>query len=85
MSHMKKISIRELHRNTGKWVRSAKRYGAIVVNDRNVPVARLVPMNGDADEDRFNNWKPLKRFAKVLARPVRGTPVEQIISQDRDR
>lgn len=81
---MKAISIRELHRNTGKWVRSAKRYGAIVVNDRNLAVARLVPMNGQDNEDRFSKWKPLKRFARALARPVRGTPVGRIISNDRD-
>lgn len=33
----------------------------------------------------FARWKPLKRFAKALGRPVAGTPVEAIISLDRDR
>ena len=33
----------------------------------------------------FARWKPLKRFAKALDRPVGGTPVEAIISLDRDR
>ena len=27
MSHMKEISIRELHRRTGAWVRNARKYG----------------------------------------------------------
>jgi hypothetical protein len=34
MSHMKEISIRELHRNTGAWVRSARKYGSILVTAR---------------------------------------------------
>ena len=41
MSHMKEISLRELHRNTGAWVRSTRRYGAILVRDRNTAVATL--------------------------------------------
>ena len=47
MSHMKEISIRELHRRTGVWVRSARKYGSILVRDRNMPVAKLVPFFGD--------------------------------------
>jgi prevent-host-death family protein len=82
---MKEISIRELHRNTGKWVRSARKYGAIVVSDRNVPVARLIPVDANSDENPFRSWKPLKHLAELLETPVGGTPVEQIISEDRDR
>ncbi|HEX7670172.1 MAG TPA: hypothetical protein VF395_11335 [Polyangiaceae bacterium] len=41
---MKVISIRELHLETGRWVRSAGRPRArIVVTDRGRPVATLVP------------------------------------------
>jgi hypothetical protein len=35
--------------------------------------------------NRFATWKPLKKFAAMLDRPVRGTPVETIVSEDRDR
>jgi antitoxin (DNA-binding transcriptional repressor) of toxin-antitoxin stability system len=41
---MKEISLRELHRNTGAWVRSARKYGSILVRDRNTPVATLTPV-----------------------------------------
>ncbi|MGB7156554.1 MAG: hypothetical protein WBD40_00725 [Tepidisphaeraceae bacterium] len=82
---MKEISIRELHRQTGKWVRSARRYGSIVVRARNVPVARLTPVTDEPVVNRFENWKPLKRFAKALDRPVTGRPVEDMISEDRER
>ena len=85
MSHMKAISIRELHRNTGAWVRSAKKYGAILVRDRNTPVATLTPVGEEPAVNRFEHWKPLKKFAAALNRPVRGTPVEDIVSRDRDR
>ncbi len=85
MSHMKEISIRELHRATGAWVRNARKYGSILVRDRNVPVAKLVPVSEAPAVNLFETWKPLKKFAAALDRPVRGTPIGEIISQDRDR
>ena len=85
MSHMKKISIRELHRNTGAWVRNARRYGSIIVSDRNTPVAQLIPLTEMPAVNRFEGWKPRKEFTSLLNRPVKGTPVEEIISQDRER
>ena len=85
MSHMKEISIRELHRRTGAWVRSAHKYGAILVRDRNVAVAKLVPVSREPVKNLFEDWQPLKKFAAALERPVRGTPVEDIIGQDRNR
>ena len=85
MSHMKDISIRELHRRTGAWVRSARKYGAILVRDRNLPVAKLIPVEEEPRENRFKKWKPLKRYAAALDQPVSGTPVEDIIDEDRNR
>ena len=76
MSHVKEISIRELHRNTGAWVRSARKYGAILVRDRRRPVACITPASEEPE---------VKRFAAALDRPVGGTPVEDIVSEDRDR
>jgi antitoxin (DNA-binding transcriptional repressor) of toxin-antitoxin stability system len=85
MSHMKEISIRELHRRTGAWVRDARKYGSILIRDRNTPVARLVPIDEKPAVNLFEKWKPLRKFAKALDRPVSGTPVEEIIEQDRNR
>lgn len=85
LSHMKEISIRELHRRTGAWVRSASKYGSILIRDRNVPVAKLVPISEEPPVNFFVRWKPLKRFSGPLDRPVRGRPGEDIISTDRDR
>lgn len=85
MSHMKEISIRELHRHTGVWVRSARKYGSILVRDRNMPVATLTPVTAEPAVNKFEGWKPLKKYAAALDRRVGGTPVEDIVSSDRDR
>ena len=82
---MKEISIRELHRRTGAWVRNTRKYGPILIRDRNTPVAKLVPISGEPPENLFTRWKPLKKFAEALDRPVAGTSVEDIIGQDRNR
>ena len=85
MSDMKEISIRDLHRHTGVWVRSARNNRAIIVRDRNVPVATLTPVAGEPLINRFERWRPMKKFAAALDRPVKGTTLETIISEDRDR
>ncbi len=82
---MKEISIRELHRRTGAWVRAARKHGSILVRDRQRPVARITPADEEPEVNRFESWKPLKRFAAALDRPVAGRPVEEIVSEDRDR
>ena len=85
MSHMKEISIRELHRNTGAWVRGARKHGSILVRDRNRPAAILTPVDDEPAVNVFARWKPLKKYSEALDRPVSGTPVEKLISNDRDR
>ena len=85
MSHMKEISLRELHRHTGVWIRSARKYGSILVRDRNTPVATIAPVTEAPAVNLFDRWKPLKKFAAALDRPVGGTPVEDIVGEDRDR
>ena len=85
MSLMKEISIRELHRNTGAWVRSARKHRMIVVRDRNIAVAAITPLDGAPLINRFERWAPQPRFARALDRPVVGTPIEDMISLDRDR
>jgi antitoxin (DNA-binding transcriptional repressor) of toxin-antitoxin stability system len=82
---MKEISIRELHRRTGAWVREARKYGSILIRDRGIPVAKLFPIDEEPAVNLFESWKPRKEFAGALDRPVGGTPVEDIIGQDRSR
>ena len=82
---MKEISIRELHRNTGAWVRSARKYGTILVRDRRRPIARITPASEEPEANRFASWAPLRRYAMALERPVGGRPAEDTISEDRYR
>jgi len=82
---MKEISIRELHRRTGAWVRSARKHGSILVRDRSVPVATIHPATGEPAINRFQRWRPLKKFATAIDRPVGGSPVEVLIGEDRNR
>jgi antitoxin (DNA-binding transcriptional repressor) of toxin-antitoxin stability system len=81
---MKEISIRELRRITGAWLRSARKYGSILVRDRRGPIACITPPSEEPAVNRFATWKPLKQFAVALDRPVGGTPVD-IVGEDRDR
>jgi hypothetical protein len=57
----------------------------ILVRDRHVPVDTLEPVTEEPVVNRFERWKPLKKFAAALDRPVGGTPVEDIVSDGRDR
>jgi antitoxin (DNA-binding transcriptional repressor) of toxin-antitoxin stability system len=66
MSHVKEITIRELHRRTGAWVRSAGKYGSILVRDRRRPVARITPTSDEPEINRFAAWTPERRFAAAL-------------------
>ena len=45
MCDMKTISIRELHLQTGRWVRHAASRGPVVVTDRGRRVAALQPLD----------------------------------------
>ena len=85
MSHMKEISIRELHRRTGAWVREARKYGSILIRDRSAPVAKLIPVDEEPAVNLFEGWRPHRKFAQALDRPVGGTPIEEIIGEDRNR
>ena len=53
MSHMKTISIRELHERTGAWVRKAAELGSITVTERGKPLARLLSISEARPENPF--------------------------------
>ncbi len=41
---MKTISLRELHNDTGKWIRSVKDEEEIIITDRGVAIASMKPI-----------------------------------------
>jgi len=82
---MKTISIRELHHNTGKWVRKAAEVGEIHVSERGKTIARILPQEPTPEVPYFARRKLSPAFRKIMHRLEGGTDSTQIISEDRDR
>ena len=78
--HMKAISIRELHLQTGHWVRSIGERGPTVVTDRGRPVATLVPFEARAVRKRLPD-----REATIAKLPRIQVDTTGVVSEGRDR
>lgn len=85
MCHMKTISLRELHANTGAWVRSASRLGAVLVTDRGRTIARIEPVAEDSAGNPFLKRRVLPEFAALKGRLGGGTDSTALVRADRDR
>jgi prevent-host-death family protein len=79
---MKRITIRELHIDTGKLVRSVSREKRLIVTDRGNPIATLVPYTLDDAGSDFPRRKLLPEFSALAMQKGDST---LIISEDRDR
>jgi prevent-host-death family protein len=76
---MRKISIRELHLHTGKWVRKAAESQPVIVLDRGRPTARLMPLE-EASPISFRDRKLVKGFATL---PAVETDSGRFLEEDR--
>jgi prevent-host-death family protein len=64
--HMKTISIRELHLQTGRWIRHAASRGPVVVTDRGRRVAALQPFDATATRQPLPNREAtIRKRSKV--------------------
>jgi prevent-host-death family protein len=81
---MKKVSIRELHLATGKWVREAARFEELVITERGRPIATIVPYAEPARTNPFQKRKLRPGYARLLGRLRGGTDSALIVSSDRD-
>ena len=72
MCDMKTISIRELHLNTGLWVRHAASRGPLVVTDRGRRVAALQPFDAAA------GGRPLPNRETIIRKRSR-VPVDSVV------
>lgn len=79
---MKSITIRQLHDETGRWVRRAAALGELHVTERGRPVAKLVPASAVPAEPYFARRKLLPAFSAVKFAP--GTDATEGISAERD-
>ena len=80
--HMKEISIRDLHLNTGEWIRKVILEQKIVIPECGRPVATLVPFQTAYKATSFRQRKLVQGFAKLP--PIQHDST-QGISADRDR
>ncbi len=82
---MKRVSLRELHENTGSLVREAVLLGGMVITDRGEPIARIEPETRFVDRP-FQRRRVLPAFQELLdAGALRGgTDSTQIVREDRD-
>jgi len=60
---MKTITIRQLHDETGRWVRRAASLGGLQVTERGKTVARIVPATATPTTPYFSRRKLLPAFA----------------------
>jgi antitoxin (DNA-binding transcriptional repressor) of toxin-antitoxin stability system len=83
MSHMKTISIRELHEATGRWVRRAQA-GEVYVTERGRLVAKIVPALPLPAKPYFANPKFTPAFRAQRKYLRGGTDSTDMISEERD-
>jgi antitoxin (DNA-binding transcriptional repressor) of toxin-antitoxin stability system len=84
MSHMKTITIRELHQATGHWVRRASA-GELYVTERGRILAKIVPARPLPAKPFFSNPKFTRAFLAQRKHLKGGTDSTRVISEERDR
>ena len=84
MSHMKTITIRELHEATGRWVRRAQA-GEVYVTERGRLVAKIVPASPLPAKPFFSDPKYTQAFLAQRKYLRGGIDSTQTISEERDR
>ena len=86
MSHMKTITIRELHNRTGQLVGEAFRQGEIRVTDNGRGVARIVPQAEAPEIPYFARRERSAAFKRLdeSGKTGRGADSTITLSQDRE-
>jgi prevent-host-death family protein len=91
---MKKVGIRKLKNRLSKYLAQARKGTTIVVTDRGEPVAKIIPIENqaqpeDAIEARLRELAaagslrlPTRPFRPVLPARVKGKPVSRTIIED---
>ena len=80
--HMDQIRIRDLHMNTGEWVRRAARGEGVVITERGRPVASLIPFDEGHVARSFRERHVLPEFDAL---PEISGDATAYVSEDRDR
>lgn len=81
---MKKVSIRELHHDTGGWVRRAARAGTITITHRGKPVARITAIDEHSRPNPFAARTLRPGFARLAGKLGGGRDTTRLVSDDRE-
>lgn len=81
---VKTISIRELHANTGQWLRKVVEEHEVIVTDRGRPIARMLPPEKEPAVNPLLRRKLLPGVARLIERPIGGPDSAAIISEMRE-
>ena len=80
--HMKEISVRDLHLKTGDWVRKVRIERRIVISERGVPVATLIPFEPPHKATPLAKRRLVQGFGKL---PTIDHDSTEYIASDRDK
>lgn len=83
LCHMKTITIRQLHDETGRWVRKAAALGELQVTERGRVIAKLVPATTPPELPYFAQRKLLPAYQAANLRG--GVDSTVGIGEDRER
>jgi antitoxin (DNA-binding transcriptional repressor) of toxin-antitoxin stability system len=83
MSHMKTITIRELHQETGRWVRRASER-EVYVTERGRLVAKIVAASPPPDKPFFANPRFTRAFLAQRKYLRGGSDSTRTISEERN-
>ena len=81
---MKTITIRELHQETGRWVRQASA-GEVLVTERGHLIAKIVAAAPPPAKPYFANPRYTRSFLLHRKSLRGGTDATEIIGEERDR
>lgn len=82
------VTINELHERTEELLSGLPAQQSLMIYDDGRPVAvlqSLLPTPRPSDHNAFRHRKLLPGMEELMNRPLGGIPVDQIISEDRDR
>lgn len=62
---MKRVSIRDLHLHTGRWIRGVAEHHRILVTDRGRPVAEIIPYEEKETTVSFSDRRESSEFQEL--------------------
>lgn len=84
------VAVTELRAHLGQWIDAAREGNDVVITERGIPVARIVPLDSTSVIDRLTRQgsisrpiTPTRPIAGEKERPTPKRPVADIISEQR--